>query len=80
MPNKKTSKPIASKAGELLNDIDKLERKLCDMNASLSDYIASLQLMKSALRGYQEVISKVIVTLREAESVVGSTLSQREKQ
>jgi len=80
MPNKKTSKHVASKAGGLLNDIDDIEKQLCNMNASLSDYVASLQLMKSALRGYQEVISKAIVTLREAESVAASTLSQREKQ
>lgn len=75
MPNKKTSKPIASKAGGLLGGVDELIDKLRTMNRTFSDWNAQLQLMQGYIHSNQHIVSEAIARLLQAQSLAGHELN-----
>lgn len=87
---KKTSKPVASKAGHLLGGADEIiagneetEKTLCAVNRDISDFRANLQLMDSAAYGLQEKLSfmishvrRITVELQDVKSIAGHELNE----
>lgn len=75
---KQTSAEIASRASEIMRDSDKLERDLCNANATISQLAASSEMQTHILRSLQPIISQAIVNVQQSRHVSASALAQKE--
>lgn len=76
---KKTSKPVASKAGLVHGQVDERADSLREVNRMVTQIARNLHCAADALCSMQPEISKVISFLeRDVKPVAGSALSQRE--